>query len=130
MDGKAISAARSHAAAWERLADFLAANPDVAKLTSPPLHYFPYPLVYVGSQPDPAQAIADIARRAADAGARVEEYSSPECGGIYVYFGPVYLIVYTPAEKRLAKWAEDWQHRCAERAAADRAEDEKDGAPC
>ena len=94
---KSITEALEYAAAYGQMAEFLSANPDLAKRA----HYYHGTgfLACVNSAQDPAGTIADAARAGRGAGARVEEEAGGQHGGVRLLFGPVRLKVYADADK-------------------------------
>lgn len=94
---KSVTEALEYAAAYEQVAEFLAANPDLAKRA----HYYHGTgfLACVNSAQDPAGIIVDAARAGRETGARVEEEAGGQHGGVRLLFGPVRLKVYADADK-------------------------------
>ena len=94
---KAVTDALEYARAYEQVAAFLAANPDLAKRVD---HYpgtgF---LACVNSDADPVATISEAARRACEAGAQAKEEADSRYGGVKLSFGPVHLKVYADASK-------------------------------
>jgi hypothetical protein len=94
---KSIIDALEYARAFQQVAAFLAANPDLAKRAN--VHRADYTLIPVPTSEDPGAFIVDAAQRAQAFGAQVEEYAKAEYGGIKIHFGRLYVQVYTDAER-------------------------------
>lgn len=94
---KAVTEALEYARAYEQVAAFLAANPDLAKRAD----------VYLGRSTnivppydaDPIAFILDAARRGREYGAAVEEWADGHHGGVKICFGPLNVKVYTTVDK-------------------------------
>ena len=94
---KAVVQALEYAHAYEQVAAFLAANPELGERANI------YPALYTNIVPpydaDPVAFIVDAARRGREYGVPVEEWSDGKHGGVKIRFGPLHVKVYASAEK-------------------------------
>lgn len=94
---KSIAEALEYARAYQQVAAFLAANPDLAKRVD---HYVGTGfLACVNLAADPVETIANVARRGREAGAQVAEEADSRYGGVKLLFGPISLKVYADAAR-------------------------------
>ncbi|MFI6496825.1 hypothetical protein [Nonomuraea typhae] len=98
---KSVVTALEYARAFDQVAAFLAANPDLAERAM--VHLAEYTHICVGSEDDPAAVIVDAARRGCEAGASVEEYANDKYGGVKIHFGPLYVDVFADASRVCSK---------------------------
>lgn len=94
---KSIADALEYSRAFEQVASFLAANPDLARCAD--VHLAPYTNIYVSPAVDAVAFILDAARKAREFGAQVEEWVDGRLGGVKIFFGPVYIKVYAEADR-------------------------------
>lgn len=94
---KSITVAREYADAYDRVADFLAAHPDLAERAS--FDGRDRFLIYAGLKGDPKDAILDFARVCREAGVDVSEWTSARFGGAQAHFGPVTVQCFADASE-------------------------------
>lgn len=94
---KSVTEALEYARAYEQVAAFLTANPDLAERANDDGRgRF---LVSVGYTRDPVAEILSAAQRGREAGVQVTEHVSEKFGGVKLHFGPVWLQVYASVDK-------------------------------
>ncbi|MER6942547.1 hypothetical protein ABT294_00865 [Nonomuraea sp. NPDC000554] len=98
---ESVTEALEYARAYEQVAAFLAANPDLAKHAN--VHIARYTLVAVPTDRDAVAFIVDAARRGREHGAPVEEWADGKHGGVKIHFGPLYVNVYAGADRVCSK---------------------------
>lgn len=94
---KSVAHALEYAHAYERVAAFLAANPELGERAE--VYLAPYTNIVPPYDADPVAFIVDAARRGREAGVPVEEWADGAHGGVKICFGPLHVKVYTGAEK-------------------------------
>ncbi|WP_157253110.1 hypothetical protein [Nonomuraea typhae] len=94
---KSVTTALEYARAYEQVAAFLAANPDLAKRAS--VYLGRYTNIVPPTAADPVEFILDAARRGRAFGAQVKEWVDGNHGGVKIGFGPLHVKVYTTVDK-------------------------------
>lgn len=112
---KSVTTALEYAAAYDRVAAFLAANPDLAEHAS--FDGRDRFLIYVGLKGDPKDAILDFARICREAGVDVSKWTSARFGGAQAHFGPITVQCFADADqvcnRVVVGVVEDVQHALA-----------------
>jgi hypothetical protein len=112
---KSITVAREYADAYDRVADFLAAHPDLAEHAR--FDGRDRFLIYAGIKGDPKDAILGFARICREAGIDVSEVASGRFGGAQAHFGPITVQCFADADqvcnRVVVGVVEDVQHALA-----------------
>ncbi|MFI7125910.1 hypothetical protein ACIBQ1_09465 [Nonomuraea sp. NPDC050153] len=89
--------ALEYASAYEQVAAFLAANPDLAEQAT--VHLARYTHIVPPADADPVAFIVDAAKKGREFGATIEEWADGKHGGVKIHLGPLYVSVYTTADR-------------------------------
>lgn len=93
---KSVTDALEYARAYQQLATFLAANPDLAAAAY--VYLAPYTNIATTTG-DAVAYIVEAARRGREFGVPVEEWSDGKHGGVKICFGPLYIKVYAEVSR-------------------------------
>jgi hypothetical protein len=94
---KSVAEALEYARAYEQVAAFLSANPDLAERAT--VYLARYTNIVPPYGEDPVAFIVDAAKRGREFGAPVEEWADGKHGGVKIGFGPLHVKVYTTADR-------------------------------
>jgi hypothetical protein len=112
---KSVTTALEYADAYDRVAAFLAANPDLAEHAR--FDGRDRFLIYAGIKGDPKDAILGFARICREAGIDVSEVASGRFGGAQAHFGPITVQCFADADqvcnRVVVGVVEDVQHALA-----------------